>query len=118
MESDNICSKADRAIQIKIPQRILVFQQNGSAESKIAGIREFGQGLFDIEVISIDEPLPGLIEDSRAYLPKDFSADVVLDFLRHPDLSLDLARLCHKKNIPIVASGKKHTDKWAFKPPT
>jgi hypothetical protein len=118
MENNKRCSNNDSLTEVRTPQRLLIFQQNASGESKIKGVRKFGEDLFDIEVISIDTPLPSIIEDSRAYLAEDFSADLVLDFLRHPDLSLDLARICHEKKIPIVASGKKHNDKWAFKPPT
>ena len=110
--------KKDDSTKVEIPQRLLIFQQNHSGESKIKGVRAYGKGLFTIEVVSIDTPLPAIIEDARPYLPPDFSADLVLDFLRHPDLSEDLARMCHERNIPIVASGKKLTDKWALKPPT
>ena len=52
------------------PQRILVFQQNGSGEKKIRGIRQLGGELFSIATYDIDTPLPDLIEDSDAYLPQ------------------------------------------------
>ncbi len=39
-------------------QRLVVFQQNGSGEQKIAGLRKYGGDLFDLEVFNIDEPLP------------------------------------------------------------
>lgn len=101
-----------------LPQHLLVFQQRGSGENKIRGIRKYGQGLFRLEMISIDAPLPPVIDDSRIYLPGEISADVVLDFLKHPDLSHDLSRMCRDRNIPVIASGKKLTDRWAFTPPT
>ena len=88
-------------------QKILVFQQNGSGEKKIAGIRKYGGGRFSIDVISIDTPLPAVIDDEMEYIPKDIDADLVLDFLKHPDLSQDLAAVCGEKKIPVVASGKK-----------
>ena len=88
-------------------QRILVFQENGSGEQKIQGIREYGNDLFSIESISIDISLPPLVDNPEAYLPEDISADIVLDFLKHPDLSHELAVMCRKKRIPIVSSGKK-----------
>ena len=50
--------------------------------------------------------------------PDDISCDLVLDFLRHNDLSTDLADLCFKKDIPIIASGKKIVGKNAITPPT
>lgn len=99
-------------------QNIVVFQEKGSGDSKIKGIREYGNGLFRLRVCSIDADLPGLIEDGRAYLPADIEADLVLDFLRHPDLSQDLGQLCREKNIPVVASGKKHRIDGVLTPPT
>jgi len=99
-------------------QRILVFQQNGSGEQKIEGIRAYGKELFSIESISIDADLPPVIDDPEAYLPEDVSADLVLDFLNHPDLSHELAMKCRQKGIPIVASRKKIDDDWVLTPPT
>jgi len=99
-------------------QKIAVFQQNGSGESKIRGIREYGNGLFGIDICSVDADLPSLIEDGRQYLPAEIRADLVLDYLRHPDLSQDLGRLCREKGIPVVASGKKHKITGVITPPT
>jgi hypothetical protein len=99
-------------------QKIAVFQQNGSGESKIAGLRKYGAHQFRIEVISIDDPLPPLLEDTSAYLPNTIEADLVLDFLKHPDLSHDLAAHCSRRNIPLIASGKKHDVKGVHTPPT
>jgi hypothetical protein len=99
-------------------QKIVVFQQNGSGESKTEGIRRHGKGLFAIDKISIDEPLPALLDDTEPYLPRDIHADLVLDFLKHPDLSHDLAVACANKRIPVVASGKKLRVKWVLTPPT
>ena len=98
-------------------QRIMVFQQQGRGESKIAGIRDYGGGAFLLDVISIPDDLPSVIDDGRIYFPEDFSADIVLDYLVHPDLSHDLHEICREKNIPVVASGKKSTDKWVNAPP-
>jgi len=100
------------------PQKILVFQQNGSGESKIAGVRKYGGSRFVLDVISIDEPLPQLVEDTSQYLPTKIRADLVLDFLRHPDLSHDLAVLCRNLDIPLIASGKKLEIKGVHAPPT
>lgn len=97
-------------------QHILVFQQHGSGEKKIRGIEQFGNDLFRLEVISIDDPLPPVIDDATEYLPPTIRADLVLDFLKHPDLSHDLANLCREQNIPLVASGKKGIE--GFTPPT
>lgn len=103
---------------VKSRQKIVVFQQNGSGERKISGLREYGGDLFELEIVNIDEVLPIVIDDTSGYLPKDVSCDLVLDFLRHNDLSTDLAALCEKREIPLIASGKKITGKGIFTPPT
>jgi hypothetical protein len=59
---------------------------------------------------NIQERLPEIVDDPEQYIPDDFRADLVLDFLKHPDLSSHLARICRNKNIPVIASGKKHSD--------
>lgn len=103
---------------MKARQRIMVFQQNGSGERKISGLREYGGDLLELEIVDIDEVLPIVIDDTREYLPKDVSCDLVLDFLRHNDLSTDLAAICEKSGIPLIASGKKITGQGIFTPPT
>lgn len=99
-------------------QKIMVFQQNKSGEKKIAGIRKYGGQLIKLEVVSIDTPLPAVIDDANTYLPREIKADLVLDFLKHPDLSLDLATKCSQLKIPVVASGKKLRVKGVLTPPT
>jgi hypothetical protein len=99
-------------------QKILVFQQNGSAEAKIAGIQHYGNGLFDVEVISVDSDLPSILDETDRYLPQNIQADIVLDFLKHPDLSSDLTERCRRKKIPVVASGKKLRIEGMIAPPT
>ena len=98
------------------PQTILVCQQNGSGEAKIAGIRRYGGDRFRLETHDIDTPLPDLIDDTAPYLPSRLEADLILDFLQHPDLSTDLARMADAQGIPVVASGKKIQQ--AITPPT
>ena len=102
----------------KSPQKIIVFQQNGSGEKKIRGIEKYGNGLFHLAIISIDDFLPHVLDDTSGYLPADLDADLVLDFLKHPDLSHDLSILCKGKNIPVVSSGKKQRLDWAYTPIT
>ena len=100
------------------PQKILVFQQNGSGESKISGVRKYGGDKIVLEVVSIDEPLPPIIENTSEYLPHQIRADLVLDFMKHPDLNHDLAELCKDQRIPLIASGKKLEIKGVHTPPT
>jgi hypothetical protein len=90
--------------------KIVVFEEKGSGEKKIQGITQYGNGLENIERYNIEEALPELVDDPEEYIPEDFNADIVLDFLKHPDLSSHLAQVCKKKNIPVIASGKKHAD--------
>ena len=118
-KSTRCYASTERKIERKTsPEKILVFQQNGSGESEIQGIRKYGKDRFIIETVSIDETLPPILADTRDYLPSNIQADLILDFLKHPDLSHDLAIVCRARNIPIVASGKKLRIKGALTPPT
>ncbi len=74
--------------------------------------------MFDVEVISIHADLPPVVDDSSEVLPSGFEADLVLDYLVHPDLSYDLGMICRRKNIPDAASGKKIRIEGVFTPPT
>ncbi|MBU4261141.1 MAG: DUF166 domain-containing protein [Proteobacteria bacterium] len=86
---------------------IIVFQQDGSGEVKISGIRQYSSGLIISKVFDLPAHLPDFIDNPEQYFRGDFTADLVLSFLKHPDLLDHLARLCRKKNIPLIASGKK-----------
>jgi hypothetical protein len=99
-------------------QKILIIQQNGAGERKAQGIKRFGQDKFDVNIIDIEANLPPVIDDGFEFLPDRIDADIVLDFLKHPDLSEDLADLCAKQNISVVMSGKKITKPNAVCPPT
>ncbi len=99
-------------------QRILVFQQNSSALSKIAGIRQYGDDNLALSIVSIDVALPAILDDASEYLPDVIQASLVLDYLKHPDLSDELARICVSQGLPLVASGKKTRWRGVFTPPT
>jgi len=99
-------------------QTILVFQQKGSGKSKIEGINRFGDKHFVVKTWDIDQDLPPFIDDASVYLPQTLKADLVLDFLKHKDLSEDLSLLCEKLKIPVIASGKKIISGKAICPPT
>ncbi len=94
----------------KMVTTIVVFQQNNSGKEKIAGIKEFGKDMVISRIFDIDQALSEFIDEPLKYLPANFSADLVLSFLKHPDLIEGLAIICRKKNIPLVASGTKVSD--------
>jgi len=99
-------------------QKIMVFQQNGSGKSKIEGINKFGEKQFLIKTFDIDEPLPPVLDDTSDYLPQKIDADIVLDFLKHRDLSDDLSLICEKLDIPVIKKKKKITTGQAICSPT
>ncbi len=99
-------------------QRIIVFQQNRSGEAKIKGISTYGRGRFEIRIVSIDAALPPILDDTAEFLPDIRHADLVLDFLKHPDLSHDLMETCLTRAIPVVASGRRRGQKGIHTPPT
>lgn len=101
----------------KPTQRILVFQQNNSGESKIRGINAYGEKRFIVETVAIDDALPLVIDNARSYLPDVIDADLVLDYVKHPDLSYDLAMVCRDNGIPEVATRKKINNNWTHSPP-
>ena len=90
--------------------KIVVFEENDSGEKKIQGISSHGTGLDITKRYNIKEALPEFIDDPEEFITKDFNADLVLDFVKHPDLSAYLTQVCKKKKIPVIASGKKHAD--------
>lgn len=87
--------------------RIVVFQEKGSGNRKIKGLREYGNQLEIIQVIDIDGPLPEFIDEPGDWISPSFEGDLVLNFLKHPDLVDHLISLCEQKQIPIVSSGHK-----------
>ena len=99
-------------------QKILIIQQNGAGERKAQGIKRFGKDKFDVETIDVETDLPAIIDDGFEYLPEKIDADIVLDFLKHPDLSEDLSILCEKQGVPVVITGKKITRGKAICPQT
>ncbi len=86
---------------------IIVFQEHGSGEQKIKGVQGFGKGITIARIYSIDTFLPDFVEDPDNFINKNFSADLVLNYLKHPDLVDYLITLCQIKGIPVVSAGKK-----------
>jgi hypothetical protein len=88
------------------PQDIVIFEQEGSADYKIAGIEVYGKDIKIKKVFNISGNLPELIDYPEEYISDNFSADLVLNFIKHPDLSEYLVKICKKKGIPVIASGQ------------
>jgi len=88
-------------------QRLVIFQEKGSGEKKLAGLRRFGRDLEITAVYDITAPLPSFIDTPEEFITTDFNGDLVLSFLKHPDLLDYLAELCKAKKLPLIASGKK-----------
>ena len=86
---------------------IVVFQEHNSGESKIEGVHRYGEEITIKKIITIDQFLPDFIEEPEEYISDDFSADLVLNYLKHPDLVDHLIRICEQKNIVVVSAGKK-----------
>jgi thymidylate synthase len=85
---------------------IIVFQQSGSAEMKVKGIARFGENINIKDTISINGSFEEFVENPEKYIPSDFEAELVLNFLKHPDLSDYLVKICVEKKIPVVTTGK------------
>jgi hypothetical protein len=86
--------------------RILVFEQNGSGQDKIAGLQRYGQGM-EVTVVSIDAALPEFVDNPEEFIPSVLEADLVVDYLTHPDLSDFLLEQCQVQGIVAVAPGKR-----------
>ncbi len=99
-------------------QKIIVFQQKGSGKLKIEGLLKYAQAEIELEIVDIDETLPQVLDNTEAYLPTELKCDLVLDYLKHSDLSTDLAALCKKQHVPYIGSGKKVMGLGAITPPT
>ena len=99
-------------------QRVVVVQQGTSGAKKIRALRRRGRGLVVTRVHQIPESLPPLLDDTTELLPERFDADLVLGFVRHPDLALDLAAICSRQGVPLVLSGHRVGGDCVMTPPT
>ncbi|NOZ59890.1 MAG: hypothetical protein GXO66_10015 [Euryarchaeota archaeon] len=95
--------------------RIAVFQRGERSRHKIEGVRRYGEGI-ELQVFSVPEALPELIDNPEDFLPEELEADLVLDYLYHPDLSEHLLAVAKRKGIPVIAPGRRL--KGAITPPT
>lgn len=96
---------------------ISIFQQTGIGEKKIKGLDTYGKNIVIAEIITLPIALPDFIEDPEDYFTSTIKGDLVLSFLKHPDLADYLVSLCNKLHIPVVASGPRNIQ-GAFSPIT
>ena len=90
------------------PTSISIFQQTGIGEKKIQGLQAYGKDITIAEIITLPIALPDFIEDPEDYFTGIIKGNLVLSFLKHPDLSDYLVSLCNKLSIPVVASGPRN----------
>lgn len=59
---------------------------------------------FEVKVHEVEKELPMLIENPREFLnlPTDFKPDLVVSYLLHPDLNLELIRQASERGVRIV----------------
>ncbi len=88
---------------------ITVFQQGGSGEKKIQGIRTYGRGMRIVEVIDFPTKLADFIDAPQEFFPARIGGSIVLSFLKHPDLADYAATYCQRLGIPMIASGPRKT---------
>jgi len=66
---------------------------------------------FDVMVYEVERDLPALIDNPKDYLrlPEDFRPDLIVSYLLHPDLNLELIRQASEKGVKtvIISGGAK-----------
>lgn len=96
---------------------ISIFQQTGIGEKKIQGLHTYGKDINIAEIITLPLDVPDFIEDPEEYFTREIKGNLVLSFLKHPDLTDHLVSICNRLSIPIVASGSRNIQ-GAFSPMT
>ncbi len=96
---------------------ISIFQQTGIGEQKIQGLHTYGKDITIAEITTLPTALPDFIEDPEDYFNSPIKGNLVLSFLKHPDLADHLVRICNTLSIPIVASGPRNIQ-GAYSPMT
>ena len=99
-------------------QRIAVYQQEDNARSKIDFIGLQGRDLELVACHDAGGALPELIDEPELLLADPGAVDLVLSYLKHPDLQQELARLCVARGLILIASGQKLSGAGVFCPRT
>ena len=90
-----------------MPYRLIIFQQNGSAEKKIAGLLTYGTDLEICANFALPTALPDFIDEPHDFFPDHLEGDLILNFLKHPDLADYLVELAARCQIPVITSGPR-----------
>ncbi|MEZ0328462.1 MAG: DUF166 family (seleno)protein DfsP [Dissulfuribacterales bacterium] len=88
------------------PFKIIVFQQGGNADFKIGGIEAYGEGIEIAAVHDLPASLPDFIENPEEYVSDIEPCDLVLNFVKQPDITVHIVNTANKKAIPIIAPGR------------
>ncbi len=86
--------------------KLVIFGEGGSGNCKAAGIETYGRDIEIERFYDIPPVLQEIIDEPEEFIPEDLGGDLVLNFLRHPDLSEYLVKLCVARGIPVIASGQ------------
>ena len=86
--------------------RLILFQQGGNADFKVGGIEAYGNGIEIQEVHDLPASLPEFIEEPGEYVPDIGPCDLILTFVRQPDIACHIVQTANKKGIPVIAPGQ------------
>jgi hypothetical protein len=95
------------ALKIHCPYRLVVFDESGLGKYKVSGIEQYGHNIVIEKIFNIPEDLPDIIDEPEEFMPEDIKGDLILNFIKHPDLSEHLVKMCKIKGVPVIAPGQQ-----------
>lgn len=88
------------------PFRVVIFQQGGNADFKVGGIEAYGDGIEIQAVYDLPAFMPEFIEEPEEYVPNIEPCELVLTFVKQPDIACYIVQLANKRKIPVIAPGQ------------
>lgn len=88
------------------PFRLVIFQQGGNADFKVGGIEVYGNGIEIQTVHDLPASLPEVIDEPDEYVCLIEPCDLVLTFVKQPDIAAHIVSLANAKGIPVIAPGQ------------